>query len=73
MPVDYRYGYGIVKYNITIIEYIQIMVAYIKRDLYGGCLANYMTQELEELLCGFDSKRHTIIRNGKYNYKIPKN
>jgi len=73
MPIDYRYGYGYVKYRRTIKEYIQTIIAYIKKDLYGGCLADYMSPDLEELYCGFIPGRHTILRNENKKHKISKN
>lgn len=60
--IDYRYGKGTVKYKLKFIECLQILKAYLKSYFVGGCPADHMTNELENLLCGFDGKRHTIIR-----------
>jgi len=73
MRTNYRYGYGWVKYKVTFIEYIQTIIAFIKREFKGGCLADYMSPELEELYCGFIPSRHTIIRYENKKHKIPKN
>ena len=66
MPIDYRHGYGFVKYRITIKERIQIIIAHIKTFFNGKCPGHNMPEDLEELLCGFIPSRHRIIKNEKH-------
>ena len=49
-----------VEYQLTWTERLQIPKAYIFKFFAGGCLADYESAELEELLCGYDPLRHRI-------------
>lgn len=62
---EIRYGYGIVQYDLTTIEVLQIIKANILAFLTGKCPADYMGMELENLLCGFDGVRHQILQHIK--------
>jgi len=59
--VEIRYGHGIVKYTLTFREQAQVVAANIKSKTHGGCPADHMSAELEDLLCGFVPSRHTLI------------
>lgn len=61
MPIEIRYDVGLVEYNLTIHEKMEYAVAYLRAILSGECTAHYLSTELENVLCGFDPKRHKII------------
>ncbi len=51
-----------IEYELTLLERLQDIRAYILRYFCGGCLADYYTMEFEDLCCGAITNRHCIIR-----------
>jgi len=50
-----------VKYNMTLFELIQRAKASLFCSMFGGYPAMWMSEELEELLCGYIPNRHEIL------------
>ncbi len=51
-----------VEYSLTLSESWQLLMARLKSWLFGGCNADYMSEDLEDLLCGYNPIRHKIIQ-----------
>lgn len=58
--IKYHAGIGKIKIYLTIEEKIQVIKSYILRELYGGSLAQYWTEELEDKIC-FEPKDFVIL------------
>ena len=50
-----------VEYQLTWAERFQSIKAYFFKALFGGCLADYYSEELEEMYCGYNPIRHILL------------
>jgi len=58
---DIRYGSGLVEYTLTWREAFENVAASVRAVFVGGCPADYMSSELEDILCMADNPRLKVL------------
>lgn len=55
--------WSVIEYTLTLRERLSILVGFIKANLICGCIADYISEDLEEVLCGYVPARHRVCKH----------
>jgi len=54
--------WSLIEYRLTVSEWIQLRIATIRAYLTGKAIADFLSIELENLLCGYVPSRHRVVK-----------